>query len=193
MRPMIVFATVVALSTVARADNNRHTAVEARTLPPACARLAWVPSDARTVTPTMEAYTSIAGCIVRERTRGLDVRPDRNSIDHLELAIHQAIDLLDTVIETGDAPHQIIALHAKADIYQGVTTMIRNSMRNNPGFADRKDVDRLTYAWNERARDANLRVAQIAAGNPDAVRGNAVVAYAVRESRGVRPPPVASR
>jgi len=190
---MIVFATVIALSTVARADDRVRTAVDARTLPKACAPLAWIPNDARTVTPTIEAYTSIAGCIVRERTRAFDLRPNRSSVDELDVAIAPAIALLDSVIETADVTHQIIALHAKADIYQGLTTRIRNSMRNNPGFAERKDVDRLTLAWNERARDANLRVAQIAAGNPDAVRGNPVVAYAVRDAQRSRTSGVASR
>ena len=186
---MLVLA---ALTAVASADNNRRTAVEARTLPKACAPLAYVPSDARTVTPTMEAYTSIAGCIVRERTRGMDLRPDRNSIDHLDLAVAPAIDLLDTVIETGDAAHQIIALHAKADIYEGLATMIRNSARNAPDVPRRRDIDRLTLQWREHARDANLRVAQIAAGNPG-VQGNPVVAYAVRDSKLSRAPGVASR
>jgi hypothetical protein len=190
---MIVFATVIALSTVARADDHQRTAVDARTLPKACAPLAWIPQDARTVTPVIEAYTSIAGCIVRERTRGFDLHPDSKSVDQLDIAVAPALALLDSVIETGDATHQIIALHAKADIYQGLTTRLRNSMRANPDYAQRKEVDRLTVAWNEHARDANLRVTQIAAGNPGAVRGNPVVTYAVQDAQRSRTSGVASR
>ena len=193
MRPMLVFTSVIALSTVARADNNRVTAVEARTLPKACADLAWVPSDARTMTPTLEAYTSIAGCIVRERTRALELRPDRNSVDQLELAVRPAIDLLDTTVEAGDVAHQIVALHAKANIYEGLTVMIRNAARRNPGFAKQKEVDHLVEAWRDNARDANRKVLALADRAPGLVKGNPVIAYAVRDSRVESKNPVASR
>lgn len=193
MRPMLVLVSVIAFSTVARADNNRVTAVEARTVPKACADLAWVPSDARTMTPTLEAYTSIAGCIVRERTRALELRPDRNSVDQLELAVRPAIDLLDTTIEAGDVAHQIVALHAKANIYDGLTVMIRNAARRNPGFAKQKEVDHLVEAWRDHARDANRKVIALADRAPGLVKSNAVIAYAVRDSRAENRNPVASR
>ena len=192
MRPLIIFATVGSLATFARADQYRGTAVEARTLPPACAPLVWVPADARTMTPTLEAYTSIAGCIVRERTRGLDVQPVRNSVDELELAIRPAIDLLDTVIETGDLEHQIVALHAKADIYDGLVVRMRNAAAHNPGHA-RNDVEELTADWRSTAHDLNRKVVALGERVPELVKHNPVLASVVRDSRTSNAPGVASR
>src|SRR5205085_7302800 len=116
--------------------------------------------------PTIEAYTSIAGCIVRERTRAMELRPTRNSIDELDAAIRPAIDLLDTAIETGDIAHQIVALHAKANIYEGLTVMIRNASRKNPGFAKMKEVDHLVQNWVDNSRDANRKVVALADRHP---------------------------
>lgn len=192
MRPMLVFATVISLSTVAQADRSVRTAVDARSLPTACASLAWVPGDARTMTPTLEAYTSIAGCIVRERTRGLDVQPVRNSVDELELAIQPAIDLLDTTIETGDLAHQIVALHAKADIYDGLVVRMRNAAAHNPGVA-RNNIEQLTADWRDSARDMNRKVVALGERAPELIEHNPVVAAAVRDSRPAHAPGVASR
>ena len=145
------------------------------------------------MTPTLEAYTSIAGCIVRERTRGLDVQPVRNSVDELELAIAPAIDLLDTTIETGDLAHQIVALHAKADIYDGLVVRMRNAAAHNPGIAGIKQVDELTADWSDSARDMNRKVVALGERAPELIEHNPVVAAAVRDSRPAHAPGVASR
>jgi hypothetical protein len=152
-----------------------------------------VPKDARTMTPTLEAYTSIAGCIVRERTRGMELRPNRNAVNDLELAIHPAIDLLDTVIEVGDPVHQIIALHAKADIYHGLTVMLDDTLRRSPGFGRSRDVERLTQEWRNNARDANRKVIAIAERDPYLVRRNPVLVAVVRDSRTDHAPGIATR
>jgi hypothetical protein len=144
------------------------------------------------MTPTLEAYTSIAGCIVRERTRGLDVQPVRNSIDELELAVRPAIDLLDTTIETGDLAHQIVALHAKADIYDGLVVRMRNAAAHNPSVA-RGNVEELTAEWRDSARDMNRKVVALADRSPELLEHNAVVAAAVRDSRPAHAPGVAAR
>jgi len=144
------------------------------------------------MTPTLEAYTSIAGCIVRERTRGLDVQPVRNSVDELELAIRPAIDLLDTTIETGDLAHQIVALHAKADIYDGLVVRMRNAAAHNPEIA-RGNIEQLTAEWRDSARDMNRKVVALGERAPAVVKNNPVVAAAIRDSRPAHAPGVASR
>ncbi len=203
MRLTVFTLCLLAASLTARADDNRNTAVEARTLPEACAQLDWIPADARTMTPALDAYTSIASCIVHERTRALPLTPDRESMHRLDEAVRQAFDLLDTVIETGDLEHQIIALHAKADIYQGMTVRMRNSigfLSRRPSAKDQAEhyaklrkVDDLTAAWVARSRDAYRRLDQLAARDPRLVERNPIVAAAVRESRIAVPPGVATR
>jgi hypothetical protein len=201
MRTVLVLS-VLAASLTARADDNRNTAVEARTLPPACAQIDWIPADARTMAPALEAYTSIASCIVSERTRALALTPDRESMHKLYAAVRQAFDLLDTVIETGDPAHQIIALRTEANIYTGMTVRMRNSVGYLPKrvsakeqeehYAKLRKVDDMTSAWMARARAAYRKVDQIAARDPSLER-NPIVAAAVRESRIAVPPGVATR
>jgi hypothetical protein len=116
MRTLALLVTLAAASSTARAQDNFMPAVDPGTLPPACRELNWVPKDARTMTPTLEAYTSLADCIVRERTRAIRLVPSQQTIDELTAAVRQSVDLLDTVIEQGDPAHRIIALHQKADL-----------------------------------------------------------------------------
>jgi hypothetical protein len=189
MRTLVIFAFVTATAALAQADANHTIAVPSRSLPSACVRLAVVPGDARVMTPTLDAYTSVASCIVRERTRAMKLAPTRASIDQLVLAIEPAIDLLDTAIEVGDLPHQIVALHAKADLYEGL--IVR--MRTSAGATSIADVDAIVFRWHDQAREANDRVSQLAARDPALARDNPVVASVVRDSESHRASGIATR
>lgn len=189
MRTLVVLALVFVTALPARAG-NRHVALDARSVPSACAALAWVPDDARIMTPTLEAYTSIASCIVRERTRAMKLAPDRDTMARLDFAIHPAIDLLDTAAEVGDLSQKIVALHAKADVYNGLIVRVRASAGTAVAASD---VDALVAAWRDASREANRDVLRLAESDPRLVENNPVLLAVVKDVRSGRALGVATR
>ena len=173
--------------------SKQEIAVDARTLDAPCRTVAGVPDDARTVTPTLEAYVSAADCMAVVRTRALKLTVSQASVDALDVAIRPSIDLLDTVIEQGDVAHQIVAQHAKADIYQGLAVRMMNTVpplspkatgQLLKDHAHQVDVATdLSREWRARAIQAHRAVARLADKAPKLVATNPVLAYAVSDSK----------
>ncbi|MGE5182525.1 MAG: hypothetical protein ACM31C_10705 [Acidobacteriota bacterium] len=192
---------LLAAPSFARADAK--VAVDARTLDAPCRTVASVPDDARSIVPTLEAYVSAADCMAVIRTRALKLTVTQASVDALDAAIRPSIDLLDTVIEQGDVARQIVAQHAKADLYQGLAVRLLNTVPPVPptmvgralaDHAHQVDVATdLVRPWRARALRAHRAVARLADKAPRLVATNPVLAYAVGDSKLETATGVASR
>ncbi len=203
MRCIPLALCLIAAASSARADDHTKVAVDARTLDAPCRTVSSVPDDARSIVPTLEAYVSAADCMAVIRTRALKLTVTQASVDALDTAIRPSIDLLDTVIEQGDVAHQIVAQHAKADIYQGLAVRLLNTVpptspkATGKTLADHQHqvdvaVD-LVRPWKTRALQAHRAVARLADKAPKLVATNPVLAYAVSDSKLETATGVASR
>ncbi|HUJ59295.1 MAG TPA: hypothetical protein VLX92_12405 [Kofleriaceae bacterium] len=189
-------------SAPALADPGAHAAVEFRSLDMPCRTLDRVPDDARVLTPTLAAEISVADCTALVRARALVLGPTRASYDALETAVEPAVIMLDTVIRVGDVQSQIIAEHAKADLYQGLAVRLLSSVppispmtAGAAAIAHQQLVDRaneLVAPWRERAMESYRAAAALGSKVPDLVNTNPVVAFAVGDSQ-FEQPGVASR
>jgi hypothetical protein len=118
--------------------------------------------------------------------------------------VRPAIDLLDAVIEQGDFAHQIVALHAKADIYQGLAVRMLASVPSLPPTAYGNVVAAhdskvriaaaLVRPWRTQALRTHREVTQLAARSPrQVIANNPVLAYVVRDSGMYSAPGIATR
>jgi hypothetical protein len=192
MRSLLISAVIALLPTSAMADHMRP-GVELRTLDAPCRTLAMVPSDARTVTPLVDANISVAGCLATTRVRALVLTPTPASVDAMNQAIQPAFQLLDTIIRTGDVRAQIMAQHAKADIYDGLAVRLIatvppvSPMATGQALLEHDQritqMNILAQPWRDHAKEGFRQVAELGAQIPDAVATNPVLAFAVSDSR----------
>ena len=192
MRFSLISALVAVLPAVA-SGGPAHSVIEPRTLDAPCRTLAEVPDDARTVTPTLGATISSANCMAMIRTRALVLKPGPAAVDALNVAVQPSLSLLDAVIRTGDVRAQILAEHAKADLYAGLRARLLSLVTplspTTTGAAlaehDNRlaDLDTLAQPWREHASDAYRAVAQLGSSAPDVVSRDPVLAFAVSDSQ----------
>lgn len=192
MRSLLISA-VVALLPLSAMANDMKPGVELRTLDAPCRPLAMVPGNARTITPLVDANISVASCLATTRTRALVLTPSAASVDALNQAIQPALQLLDTIIRTGDVRAQIMAQHAKADLYNGLAVRLISTVPPvSPMATGRALLDhdqRITQMnifaqpWREHAKEAFRQVAELGAQIPDEVSRDPVLAFAVSDSR----------
>ena len=170
MRSLILLCSMVA---VASADPLTPT-VEPRTLPAPCRTTAQVPSDAETVTAHVDATISAANCEAMVNVHALKLSATQASVDAVDAAIAPSLQLLDTVVQTGDISAQVVAQHAIGDIYQGAAVAMR---------ATGRDGNALVGRWLLKAQAAFSESARLGAQIPDRVATDPVLAFAVSDSK----------
>lgn len=73
------------------------------------------------------AKISIAQCLADQHIRAITIVDTPATRDELNKAIAQSIAILDEVIATGGPGEQVIAQHAKGDLFAGLAVRLRNS------------------------------------------------------------------
>jgi len=159
-------------------------------LPEPCRALAHVPQDAQITRPAMDARISVASCLAEQQLHNRSIEPTEASAQQLLEAMNPSIALYDDVITHGNAEEQLVALHAKADLYAGMSTRLLASVapeeRGGQAMTDLAEVNRvdaMTRPWRELAAASYRQVAQLGDRNPGLAQANPVVAYAVRDSK----------
>jgi len=170
MRSLILLCSMVA---VASAEPLTPT-VEPRTLPAPCRTVAEVPSDAATLTVHLDATISAASCEAMVNVHALKLSATQASVDAVDAAIAPSLQLLDSVIQTGDTSAQVVAQHAIGDIYQGAAVAMRASGR---------DGNALVGRWLLKAQAAFSEASRLGAQIPDRVSTDPVLAFAVSDSK----------
>jgi hypothetical protein len=122
--------------------------------------------------------------------RALRLTPTPAGAHALEQEMAPSVALLDGVIAAADPDRQIIALHAKGDLFQGAVVRMLSAIPPLPPkptgdlLAAHDELVNATNEyvrpWRERAAAAYAEVARIAAEEP--ISKNPVVAYAVNDS-----------
>jgi len=194
MRIQWLFALAAAIPATAFADSSHgRSVVEPRTLDAPCRSLAQVPTDARILQPTLEANISVANCMALVRERALVLKPGEPAAQALEQSIQPSLVLLDTVIKTGDVLAQILAQHAKADLYAGLRVRLLATVPrlapNAVGPAikahDLKiaELDTVAQPWKDKALAGMHEVTRLAGEAPELVSRDPVLAFAVSDAR----------
>lgn len=194
MRIQLMIALVAAMPAAALADGgHQRSVVELRTLDAPCRTLAQAPTDARILQPTLEANISAASCMALVRERALVLKPGKPAAEALEQSIQPSVALLDAVIQTGDARAQILAQHAKADLYAGLRVRLLATVpRVSPNTVgmqltdhDRKigELDRVAQPWKDKAMAGMREVARLGRQVPDLISRDPVLAFAVSDAR----------
>ena len=194
MRIQWLFALAAAIPATAFADGGpTRPAVELRTLDAPCRSLAQVPTDTRILQPTLEANISVANCMALVRERALVLKPGEPAAQALEQSIQPSLVLLDTVIKTGDVRAQILAQHAKADLYAGLRVRLLATVPRlaadptGPAIkahdAKIAELANIAQPWQDKAMAGMREVARLARDVPDLVSRDPVLAFAVSDAR----------
>jgi len=165
-------------------------ALDPKDIPDRCkdiAKRASVPS----LVQALSARISLAACLADARLATLSLLDCSESVLAIEEVVAPSIDLLGQVIAAGDASMQVLAQHAKAELY---TTMMMRMLSTVPpaagttpeAYALRDSrlaiVESLIERWRIEARDAHHAVVEIAKAHPE-LQKNPVVQTVVRESK----------
>jgi hypothetical protein len=193
--------SLIGISSVARADTT--PLLDARTIDAPCRTLAHVPHNERTSGPDYDAAISTANCIAMTRAQSLQLTPTPASVAALDAAVAPAVAILDRVIETGDAEHQLIAQYAKADLYKGNTARILAAVPQPSPQMTREEVanrdatvhaaDTLTQPWRQHALECRRAIARLVIANPELATQDRVLARMIADSRIVEAAGLASR
>jgi hypothetical protein len=119
MRPFasLVAVALVSLPLVARAQ-----------APSDCAAVGTAPTSATIPQPALSAKISLALCQAESRFGSLQLAPDDASITAMNNAAAPSLQLLDQVIQSGDATYAPIATKAKAALLVAMAVRMRNSI-----------------------------------------------------------------
>jgi hypothetical protein len=152
----------------------------------AIAKRANVPSVAQ----GLSARIALAGCLADAAMQPLSLIDGEESVLAIEEAVKPGFELLDLVVDKGDASMKIMALRAKADLY---TTMSAKMMNTVPppsntsaeaaGLREtrRQIVDGMVQPWRDRQREAHQQIVGLNRAHPE-LNKNPVVQTAVRDS-----------
>jgi hypothetical protein len=133
---------------------------------------------------------SLASCIADAKLGQLGLVDCQESVIAVDEAMAGSHELLDDVIAAGDPVLQLIALHAKGELYTSMVTRMRQTVPP-PGateasiqlHANRMRVlEGMLAAWRDNATAAYQRVVAIAKASPQ-LAANPVVTAALRTSR----------
>jgi hypothetical protein len=173
---------------VARGNGLSYVAVDE--LPERCRDLG-KRADSPSANAALSARTSLAACLVEERTKPLALCDCEQSIHELDDASTQSIALLDEVVAVGDPTLRILALQVEGDLFAGFATRILATVPAPTNGSEaainlhdtRMDlIAPLVLPWQQRARTVYTQLDTIARANPRLAK-NAAVLAAVRSSR----------
>ncbi|HSD86496.1 MAG TPA: hypothetical protein VLB44_03240 [Kofleriaceae bacterium] len=193
MRPFLI-CLLIASSSAAHAGGMIYTPlVNISTVDPVCRRLARIPANTGVSGPQYAAAISTANCMIRHRSQRLVLTPSPQSVRDLDNAVATAVQILETVIATGDPAHAVLARYAELDLYEGNTARLLASVTPSPrqmngmqAYEYYKNVsaaDDLTQSWRESALEVRRSIAAAVRAHPDLANRDPVLAYAVAHSR----------
>jgi hypothetical protein len=193
MRRWITLTVLGLVSSTAVADRAMVPATNMATLPAPCRTVTWVPGDARTPTPALAAEISGADCMAMINLHALRLSPTKASVDAVDEAMRPSIAMLDAVIQTGSPDLQIIAQHAKADLFSGAavrllstvppvtpTTVGQALIEHDQQVADMVELVR---PLRDQARMAFREVEQLAPSVAAQTALDPVLAFAISDSK----------
>ena len=93
-----------------------------------CAAVGTAPASATIPQPALSAKISLALCQAENRFGSLQLAPDDASLKAMSSAAAPSLQLLDEVIQSGDATYAAIATKAKAGLLVAMAVRMRNSI-----------------------------------------------------------------
>jgi hypothetical protein len=169
---------------------SRLSEIAIEELPESCRELgtlAGSPSPAQ----ALSARISLAGCLVEQSVRTLQLCDCEQSVNEVEAAASPSIALLDEVFAAGDPAMKILARQAEGDMLQGFATRLLATV---PPLVDTNEsavalrelrlnmLTPLVNPWFVRARSAYTELDRIAREHPELAKNRAVL-IAVRSAR----------
>lgn len=188
MRTIPALAILAALATSAAAGPLQ--AFDESVVPASCRVL----ERAMAPTPQMQLSKriSVATCMASVRLGDLRTTQDpQATIDALTAAAMPSMAMLDEVIANGDPAAQVLAQHAKGDLYVGLAVRLRNTVPSVTDFSKpslmaqhHKQlalVDPTAETWVRAGDRAFTEVTRLATSS--GLRGDPVIAEAIALSR----------
>jgi hypothetical protein len=164
--------------------------LELKDIPDRCkdlAKRASVPS----LVQALSARISLASCLADAKLATLELLDCSESVLAVDAAVAPSLELLDQVIAAGDASMQVLAQHAKAELFTNMAIRMQSTVPAAAGstaeaYALRDSriaiVETLIDPWRDQARDAHQAVVDLAKAHHELQR-NPVVQTVVRESK----------
>ncbi|HEU0031217.1 MAG TPA: hypothetical protein VFQ53_11330 [Kofleriaceae bacterium] len=163
--------------------------IDVSTLPDACRPIA-KQASAPVVTQALQARVNLAGCIAEQKVGKLELLDTQESMLAIEDAIQPSLALLDEVAKAGDLPMQVIALHARGELYTSMANRMLAAIPPAPqtpdGAAFRETrkalLENLLAPWRGEAIAAAERVVELAKQHPELTK-NPMLRTALRASQ----------
>jgi hypothetical protein len=165
--------------------------IDLSAVPDACKPLA-NQAQAPRLAAALSARISLASCLADKAVAALSLCDCGASIQEVDAAAAPALALLDEAFNVGDAATQVIAAHAKGQLYTGFAVRLVGTLPPvSPGASDAETALRGMRAqtleaqlapWREAAAAAFQRALDTAKAHPE-LAGNAAVASAVSDSQ----------
>jgi hypothetical protein len=206
MRAFIVVVALSAFAPSALAERTPAAPASARPAPAPILQLATIDLSAvpdsckplanQALAPSLaaalSARISLASCLADKAIASLQLCDCGASIQEIDAAAAPALALLDEAFNVGEPATQVIAAHAKGQLYTGFAVRLVGTLPAvNPGASDAEAALRGMRAqtleaqlapWREAAAAAFQRALEIAKAHPE-LAGNAAVARAVSDSQ----------
>lgn len=133
---------------------------------------------------------SLASCLADTKLANLQLIDGGESIVAVDAGVAPAFALLDNVIEVGDPGVQVIAHHAKAELYDAMAMRMLATIPVVAGTPEaialnisrRQLLEAMLTPWRDQTRDAYVAIDTIAKAHPELSK-NPVVIGVVRDSR----------
>ena len=151
------------------------------------AKRANVPSVAQ----GLSARIALAGCLADAAMQPLSLIDGEESMLAIDEAVKPGFEMLDLVVDKGDAATKIMALRAKADLYTQMSAKMLNTVpppANTSAEAAalretrRQIVGQMVQPWRDRQREAHQAIVGLNRAHPELIK-NPVVQAAVRDSQ----------
>jgi hypothetical protein len=206
MRKLIISCLLVS-SLPALADSGASLApIDPVRVPAVCREVSPMPHDSRTVTTALAASLTAANCMAEMAMNTRIFIDTDGSIATIDGAMAPSVAMFDAIVAQGDPAEQIIALHAKGDLYTGLVVRMRNALPPAPtGTGHTFEVAtsdwQLRHAiledklepWLVKADRAFQTVAELGVDHPELVARNPVLLHDVRVAQRTRRLGVAAR
>ncbi len=147
-------------------------------------------ANASSVAQGLSARIALAGCLADAAMQSLSLIDGEESVLAVAEAVKPGFELLDSVIDKGDASTKIMALRAKADLYTQMSAKMMNTVpppvntsAEAAGLREtrRQIVDSMVQPWRDRQREAHQQIVGLNRAHPELIK-NPVVQTAVRDS-----------
>jgi len=140
----------------------------------------------------LSARISLAGCMADAKFSELTLIDGQDSVTALDEAAAPSIAMLDEVVvaAAADPVTQVMATHAKAALYRGMSNRMVQTVTATDASADaqalketrRQIVQGLLGPWRDKTNEIYVAVDEIAKANPTIIR-NPVALAAIKDSR----------